>query len=154
MNNINQDYKYFSIQISDLLNINLIEQKHFSETLTLYHEFLINYINKNISFKCENNGIIGFIKSQYCQDKYSGIIDLLWVDTEYRRRGIGKKLILMSISEMKKEFIEIKEICLMVSIFNRKAITLYKSLGFKFKNRIKNAYKKNEDALEMSYKCV
>jgi ribosomal protein S18 acetylase RimI-like enzyme len=102
----------------------------------------------------ENQKIIGYAICQTIDGNNKMYISSLCVDTEYRRRGIGKVL----IDECKKEFKDRKNMRLHVHTENIGAIELYKKCGFIIEKTIPNYYggvyrdAKTQDAYVMKCK--
>lgn len=92
-----------------------------------------------------NNTIVGFITFKIMYEKCE--IEDIYIKEEYRRQGIGKKL----IEEVEKRANKCENITLEVNENNISAIKFYESLGFKFIAKRKNYYGK-EDALLMEKK--
>lgn len=69
---------------------------------------------------------LGFAQSEI---KDEGMIENVYVDKRYRKRGIGKKIILELTDWLKKK--KVKYIEIDVYFKNKPAIRLYKKLGFK-----------------------
>lgn len=67
------------------------------------------------------------------------------IKKEYRKCGYGKKLLEESIEVFRKN--EIKKIGLTVSLENIEAIELYKKMGFKMEEILKDEYGKGIDRL-------
>lgn len=67
------------------------------------------------------------------------------IKKEYRKCGYGKKLLEESIKVFRKN--KIKKLGLTVSLENEEAIELYKKLGFKMEEILKNEYGKGIDRL-------
>lgn len=68
---------------------------------------------------------------------------------EYRRRGIGKALMIAAMNALKNEY-NVHEIYLEVRVSNIPAIRLYEKLGFKVVKVIKSYYLDGEDAYLMA----
>ena len=96
-------------------------------------DYIKNIIkDKNNILLCyeENENIVGYtyFKYQNNEDSIGYLIDGLYVEEEYRKRGIAKTLIkegLKIISDYKIDFVDIN-----VMYNNKIAIKLYESLGF------------------------
>jgi len=109
--------------------------------------------NFNTSFneytKCilylSNNILSGFITFKIMYEKCE--IDDIYIKEEYRRQGIGKKL----IEEVEKRADKCENITLEVNENNISAIKFYESLGYKFIAKRDNYYGK-ESALVMEKK--
>jgi len=72
---------------------------------------------------------------------------MLAVDPKHRRLGLGKKLVLMSIEDMKKNGAE--EIMLETEVTNLAALKLYESLGFVRDKRLMSYYLNGNDAYKL-----
>ncbi|MCI4456914.1 MAG: ribosomal protein S18-alanine N-acetyltransferase [Desulfurococcaceae archaeon] len=68
---------------------------------------------------------------------------------EYRRRGIGRSLMIEGMRRM-KEYYNADEVILEVRVSNTPAIELYKKLGFKVVRIIPRYYRDGEDAYLMA----
>lgn len=122
-------------------------EKNFSDFTRLSKNFkkeLRKFMKKNISKKnrvsfiaFENGKPIGFIfgkeKKDYSvfaeSERPTGEIESFYVEPEFRKKGIGKKL----FAEMKRWFKKrgMKKLETTVNSPNRKAKALYKELGFR-----------------------
>jgi len=71
---------------------------------------------------------------------------------EYRRRGIGLRLMVDSMKAMAER--GAKEIYLEVRVSNFPAINLYRKLGYEVVRRIRGYYADGEDAYVMSWKVT
>ena len=90
-----------------------------------------------------NDTIIGVCVFHKIHDEAE--IRYLSVDPNYKRRGLGKKLIYNIFQECKDE--NIKKIFLEVSIKNKQALSFYDYLGFETIGIRKKYYKDGSDAL-------
>jgi len=72
---------------------------------------------------------------------------LIAVDKDYRRRGIGKKMLDHSIDEMRLN--NVYSIYLYVDKENLSAINLYKSRGFKIIEEVKDICGEEKDCYKM-----
>ena len=90
-----------------------------------------------------NNSILGVCVFHKIHDEAE--IRYLSVDPNYKRRGLGKKLIYNIFQECKDE--NIKKIFLEVSIKNKQALSFYDYLGFETIGIRKKYYKDGSDAL-------
>ena len=98
--------------------------------------FLVAKINKEI---------IGYTIGQ--KNENSGLIISIAVKKEWRRKGIGRKLIEKLLENFKKE--GIRNIFLHVREENKEAINFYQALGFKIIELIGNYYSNGENAYLM-----
>jgi N-alpha-acetyltransferase 30 len=69
------------------------------------------------------------------------------VDKDYRKRGIGKKLIHLAIETMKDENAD--EVVLETETFNTAALYLYESLGFFRDKKLHKYYLSGGDAYRL-----
>lgn len=138
----------YSKDIVEKINILCIpfEPKYFQEYMRIYNEcfyemrktldiepynFLYNYEQiaekiKDIYLLVSNGEIIGSVAC------YGNEIDDLIVNKKFQHRGYGKQLLLWGIQCIKQK--NNKPILLHVAEWNKKAITLYKSIGFEVTN--------------------
>ncbi|MEM3736942.1 MAG: ribosomal protein S18-alanine N-acetyltransferase [Candidatus Bathyarchaeia archaeon] len=70
------------------------------------------------------------------------------VDPEHRGQGVAKQLIESLLAVLKRR--GVTHVQLEVRESNLAAQTLYKSLGFKYRDRVKNYYEDGEDAFTMT----
>jgi ribosomal-protein-alanine N-acetyltransferase len=89
--------------------------------------------------------IVGYAIGEKSKD--SGLIVSVAVKKEWRRRGIGRKLIEKLLENFKKEGMKI--VFLHVREENRDAINFYQALGFKIIELVENYYSNGEDAYLM-----
>ncbi len=122
-----------------------------SETLTEhYNPSLFSYFYEIFPdgfLVVEYNGrIIGFIIGVLTSTNSARIL-MIGVSSQYRRKGIGSKL----IEELLKEFIErnIAYVELEVSTDNKTAISFYHKHGFKIIDHIQHFYQDGRDAYVM-----
>ncbi|MDI6701976.1 ribosomal protein S18-alanine N-acetyltransferase [Methanothermobacter wolfeii] len=95
----------------------------------------------------EDGKVVGFIIF-WIRFEDEGHIISLAVDKDYRRRGVGRELVRMTISIFEK--FHIKNIKLEVRAENRVAISFYRSLGFREEKIIRDYYEDGEDAVVMT----
>ena len=111
-------------------------------------EFNINYkkdsIYTNWFVYKDNDNIIGFINYDIIFDKAE--IEYIYVVDEYKKKGIGTKLLNKMIEDLKENNVD--SITLEVRSNNDKAIKFYKKNGFNEVARRPNYYG-NVDALLM-----
>lgn len=77
-----------------------------------------------------------------------GVVVSLAVSPEFRRKGIGSRLIYEILDCLKST----EEVDVQVRIGNRSALNFYQSLGFKKEGIIRNYYSDGEDAIIMRFK--
>ncbi len=93
----------------------------------------------------ENGSIVGYATSFFKYGK--GIIISIAVLPEFRRRGIGSKLMIESLSFLSKK---VDYVELQVKVNNMEAINFYRKLGFKELDLIPSYYQDGEGAFVMS----
>lgn len=133
--------------ISDINEIMEIEYKcfgpdAFSESLITF--LIINF--KDLFLVLEHNGrIIGYASATIEASK--GHIMSIAILPEYRRRGFGEKLMKTIIRKLKESGAD--RVVLEVRVDNKPAISLYRKLGFKELDTLKEYYRDGCDALLM-----
>jgi len=95
----------------------------------------------------ENGCIVGYVISSVRGSK--GTIISIAVILEFRRKGIGSKLMKESLDFLSKR---VDHVELQVKINNIEAISFYRKFGFEEIGLIPNYYPDGEDALVMSKK--
>jgi ribosomal protein S18 acetylase RimI-like enzyme len=132
----------------DLKEIKLLSKKEefkYSDSIRLveenkehYHKYLekdLRYENRGLFIAIEKKKIIGMILAQYFKPlpiskyKKKGYISNLYILEQYRKKGIGKKLIERSLDWLKKNNTEY--VSLEIHIDNEDAKKIYKKFGFK-----------------------
>lgn len=77
----------------------------------------------------------------------SGYIAMLAVDSNFRKRGIGTKLVKLAVMQMKIKNAD--EIVLEAEVSNRGALALYENLGFVRELRLSRYYMSGSDAFRL-----
>ncbi|GAY25516.1 hypothetical protein ATG_07190 [Desulfurococcaceae archaeon AG1] len=103
------------------------------------------------------SGIIGYMMNRIENDEgffkgdfvLRGHVVSIAVLKEYRRRGVGKALMLEGMYRMKKIY-GAEEVVLEVRVSNEPATNLYRSLGFKVVRILRRYYMDGEDAYLMA----
>ncbi|ADM27370.1 ribosomal-protein-alanine acetyltransferase [Ignisphaera aggregans DSM 17230] len=95
----------------------------------------------------EGNRIIGYVSGLIRTDGFGHIVSIC-VDPEYRRRGVGRAL-MVALEKRMREIFGICMFRLEVRVSNTNAIKLYESLGYKIQLRIPRYYTDGEDAYLM-----
>ena len=139
------------LTISDLDSIMELEVTLFDKPYTRDDYVFLLSDNPHIIAKklTVNDDLIGYGVIQYLYN--SANLLTVGIKQEYQSQGYGRKLLLELINATKER--NISEIFLEVRVGNRRAISLYKSLGFK-ENRLRRNYYGNEDGIEMIRKEV
>jgi ribosomal-protein-alanine N-acetyltransferase len=131
--------------LNEVLKIERICFKHPYD----YFTFLYFLIKDTDGFYVaeENNQIIGYAISSVRGSK--GTLVSIAVLPEFRRKGIGSKLMEESLIFLSRKVDHVK---LQVRVSNTEAIRFYKKFGFEETGFIPNYYLDGEDALIMSKK--
>ena len=103
------------------------EQKFFNSKALPSH-----FVSGSRVFVAKDNGkIVGFLWAvfyEHIKNKGVGIIEELYVDEKYRRKGIGKMLVFKAINFLKKHS---TVIFVTTGLHMHDAIKFYKAIGFK-----------------------
>lgn len=150
------DLKYYRFNPKSLNQFKIISNlisEHLSEpySIYVYWYFLNNwpqycYITKNLS-----NQIVGVIISKISSHRdvrSRGYIGMLVINPIYRKRGIAKTLVKLTIDHMINDN-EVDEICLETEVINIGALKLYESLGFIRVKRLHKYYLNTHDAFRL-----
>jgi ribosomal-protein-alanine N-acetyltransferase len=139
------------IEKFDPLNLNEIleiERNAFEKKETFPKEYFLELSKKwpdGFLVAKLDKEIVGYAIGE--KDKDSGLIISVAVKKEWRRRGIGKRLIEKLLENFKKEGMKI--VFLHVREENREAINFYQALGFRIIELVENYYSNGEDAYLM-----
>ncbi|MBO3800483.1 MAG: ribosomal protein S18-alanine N-acetyltransferase [Candidatus Brockarchaeota archaeon] len=90
--------------------------------------------------------VVGYICGRIFREKFGEIVSIA-VIPDFRRKGIGRKLMLELESRFKKDGIKFTR--LEVSVRNTIAIKFYGSLGYEIMKLTKNYYPDGSDALTL-----
>ena len=103
-----------------------------------------------LSFVCLiNDKVVGYCLGKIEEDDpQHGHITSLAVHPQYRRLGIAKKLITLSVMQMKNAW-KTKGVYLHVRVSNSNAQGLYEQIGFKLEKTEAGYYQDGEDAMSM-----
>eukprot|EP01100_Stratorugosa_tubuloviscum_P011464 TRINITY_DN5116_c0_g1_i1.p1 TRINITY_DN5116_c0_g1~~TRINITY_DN5116_c0_g1_i1.p1 ORF type:complete len:399 (-),score=114.49 TRINITY_DN5116_c0_g1_i1:33-1229(-) len=114
------------------------------------HILLVALVNELITTENEmnviNEQVIGYILAE-AQSENISMITSIAVSENYRRYGVGKKLMISLIDTLKS--IGYKTILLQVSVYNTKANSMYLNFGFTTLNWLPNYYSCGEHGLQM-----
>ncbi len=130
--------------VKDIERILEIEYDSFEHP---YPEYVFQeYLDSDLFLLAENeDDIIGYIISDVRENE--GIIISIAVDTSFRRKGVGKRLIDKTIEKLSTEYI-----VLTVRVSNEGAQKFYKKLDFEELYVINEYYDNDEDAIVMGKK--
>lgn len=107
-------------------------------TSKIFSESLKRFISKHEDTKLfvakENNEMIGFLQAGMLMKKHYGFISDLHVIEDYRRFGVGSRLLKNCFQWYNKN--DIKEISIEVTGGNKKVIDFYKKNGFEIDSYI------------------
>lgn len=143
------DVKFRRLEIKDIMYVNLATQRQFNEPAKLCSEFLTYLYDNRFSYTCEiDNTMAGFLISDKCA-KGEVTISTIYVEPSYRRLGIARKLIHLSLESISEHLLAILKVCLMADTNNTIAIKLYESIGFQIESTRKNAYFDGSDGYIM-----
>jgi len=95
----------------------------------------------------EGNRIVGYVSGLIRTDGFGHIVSIC-VDPEYRRRGVGRAL-MVALEKRMREIFGVCMFRLEVRVSNTNAIKLYESLGYRIQLRIPRYYTDGEDAYLM-----
>lgn len=112
-----------------------VSKKSYEKDLKKHEIFRIKEFKKNMKSQKhyfivaeKNKKIIGFGQA-YIENKNLGMIDMIYVDKENRKKGAGKKIVDEMTKWLKKQ--KTKQIQSSCYINNKSSIRLHKKLGFK-----------------------
>ena len=149
----NYVYKMYSNEnqmttIQELCAANLSEPY----SVFTYRYFVINWpeLCYFAHDKHNNNKCVGLIISELKMKNniYQGYIAMLVVDKSQRRKGLGTKLVELSVNKMKYKNAD--KCILETELSNKGALQLYKKLGFIRDKYYKNYYLNGSDAYRLS----
>ena len=119
-----------------------IEKKCFPEKVA-YSKRQLEYLILNANSDClveKEDGVIrAFLIVTYRQRSLTCNIETIDVDPAFKNRGIGLKLLKAAETDMKRRGTRWSQ--LEVSEGNEVALKVYKSAGYKFKERLEGYYK-------------
>ncbi len=108
------------------------------------HDAIINPDVSNFAYGAYNDknliGICGFVAENRLKTRHRGEIVQMYVDPNFGDQGIGKKLLKLSLAKA-FENPTIEQIILSAVAFNKGAVKLYESVGFKRYGYIENYFK-------------
>lgn len=110
-------------------------------SFTTFHQSAMNGLSLVAK---ENKMVVGYILLSSVLDEFT--FEDITVDLAHRNKGIGRKL--MEVSFLKAAEMKQKSILLEVRYSNKKAINLYRALGFELIGERKNYY---DTAVDVSH---
>ncbi len=137
------DPKAFSSDYSDYAN----------NSNEWWNNYLFGYLykhNAKMLIALINNKIVGMIGVLYdTKNRRKHVASIVWffVDSDFRKEGIGKRLLTSMIEDIKK-VPYIKKINLLVNTPQEKAINIYKSFGFKISGTLKQELLINNEFID------
>jgi len=139
--------KIRNFSLSDLDQILEIEKKVFPKDAYSKSFFEWLYWKYPDGFLVVKNDekILGYIIGH--PEDGSALLISMAIDPNFRRKGIGRKLLNTLLDHFQKK--KIKEIILHVRTKNKPAINFYEKMGFKTIEIVKNHYQNGEDAYLM-----
>ncbi|MEM4081456.1 MAG: GNAT family N-acetyltransferase [Pyrobaculum sp.] len=99
-----------------------------------YLEEAIESENSILLVAVEGSKVVGLLKGDvedrvFYRPKYAGVIREFYILPEYRRRGIGKRLLIEGITHLRKKGAEV--IMASFPALNEIAMNFYKKIGFR-----------------------
>ncbi|KAG7665196.1 naa30 [[Candida] subhashii] len=150
------DISYYQFDINNQDEFKQISQlisKHLSEpySIYVYWYFLNNWPQYCYTVKKQNSEIIiGVIISKlepHREVRMRGYIGMLVIDPQYRKMGIARNLVKLTIEHMKIDGVD--EMMLETEVINQGALNLYESFGFLRTKRLYRYYLNTHDAYRL-----
>lgn len=150
------DLEYYQFNPNSLVQFKVISKlisNHLSEpySIYVYWYFLNNWPQYCYIVKTNDNQIIGVIILKIDNHKdvrIRGYIGMLVIDPSFRKLGIAKNLVKLTIDNMIKSH-QVDEISLETEVINKGALNLYESLGFIRSKRLYKYYLNTHDAFRL-----
>jgi len=131
----------------DFKDIMEIEREAFSPRNPVYDIYIYVTYSSDLLVADIGGKVVGYVAIMDIDRENSKIVSLA-VKKEFRRRGIGTKLLSTAIERCKER--NKKKILLEVRVSNYIAQKLYKKMGFRIVDVIPNYYQDGEDAYLMA----
>lgn len=156
-----QTFKLRKFNVADLKRVKYINQTCLPENYTDYFFIDLHRRFPDTFIVAEENGVIGYIMCRIEKGLSNfifhglikkGHIVSVAVLPPYRRKGIGKALVLKALEAMQSY--KAKQCFLEVRVTNKPGISLYKNLGFQVNRTIRGYYADGEDAYVMTKNIV
>lgn len=125
MNDVNRLLKDLYLYHVNFLKVDLGDYKHIDYDKVMYKCVLTSKEFADFVIE-ESDYVIGYIRYRFYKNGRVHINELI-IDKNFRGTGAGSKLVKESI----KRLGEIKTVTLTVQVKNKRAIKVYRSLGFK-----------------------
>lgn len=132
----------------DLAVVFELEKKCFNDPYPIELLTMLQSLYPELFLVAEHDGrVVGYVSGLIRTDG-SGHIVSLCVDPEYRRKGIGRQL-MIEIEDLMKKLFNVCIYRLEVRVSNSIAIQLYESIGYRIQARMSRYYSNGEDAYLM-----
>ena len=132
--------------VKDFKDIMEIDKEAFSPRNPVYDVYIYVTYGSDLLVADIGGKVVGYIAVMDMDRETSKIVSLA-VKKEFRRRGIGTKLLSTAIERCRER--GKKRVMLEVRVSNYPAQNLYKKIGFKIVDVIPNYYQDGEDAYLM-----
>jgi ribosomal protein S18 acetylase RimI-like enzyme len=142
-------------RVEDIDAIEAIEKRCFHGQIAYSKRqlsYLCFYSNNSCLLDTKENTIRGFIIITYRQDTAVAGIETVDVDPNFKKQGIGLKLLVAADIDMKQHGTKTAQ--LEVSEGNRAAIRLYEKAGYIETERIKDYYKYDHEGTRNAIRMV
>ena len=133
-------------RVKDFRDIMEIDKEAFSPRNPVYDVYIYVTYGSDLLVADIGGKVVGYVAVMDIDRETSKIVSLA-VKKEFRRKGIGYKLLSTDIERCKER--GKKKVMLEVRISNYPAQNLYKKIGFKIVDIIPNYYQDGEDAYLM-----
>lgn len=142
--------EYRNVMPEDVIEILLLEQSQFNETLTFHSEMLNCILFGELSFVALEDGIIvGIIKVEESLEDEGFMIAVLCVHTLFRRRRIAETLLQRSITAISHRIHVPTKVWLLTSVDNEPAKKLYRKFGFGHEAILRDVYFDRSSAVKL-----
>ncbi|WP_457549079.1 ribosomal protein S18-alanine N-acetyltransferase [Archaeoglobus sp.] len=133
-------------RVRDFRDIMEIDKEAFSPRNPVYDVYIYVTYGSDLLVADIGGKVVGYVAVMDIDRETSKIVSLA-VKKEFRRKGIGFKLLSTAIERCKER--RKKKVLLEVRVSNYPAQNLYKKIGFKIVDIIPNYYQDGEDAYLM-----
>lgn len=133
---------------SDFHQIVKVELSSFERPYSPDLIFLLLHLHHNTFYVASaSEEVVGYVVGAKRNDCCGHVISIA-VKPEWRRKGIGSKLMVTLLNAFKKK--GLKKALLEVAVSNKVAMVFYRSIGFEVTALLRNYYPWGEDAYLMS----